>query len=783
MGNKYVYEMENLHCAHCAAKMEEKINGLSEVESATITFTTKKLQVISASGRDLKDLLEDTCNSIEDGVILKKVIEDRKKPAAKKMSLFEKNKKDIIEIISGLVLALIGVVLMHRDMSPYYIAFFVVAYIVLGRDIVVTAGKNIMKKQMLDENFLMSIATLGAFAIGEFTEAVGVMIFYRIGELFEETAVEKSRTQIMEAADLRPDTVNLVVEGEDHHEHDHHDHDCCCGEDHHEHDHHDHDHHDHDCCCSEEHHDHDHHDHDCCCTEDHHEHDHHDHDHHDHDCCCGHDHSHEHTHNENIRVIDAKDVKVGDIVLVKVGDRIPLDGVIVEGSSILDTSAVTGESKPFTVNVGDEIYSGCMNVSGVLKVKVTKTLKESMVSRILDSVESASAQKPKMDRFITKFSKVYTPCVVALAAVTAIIPSIITGDWQYWVYTALTFLVISCPCAIVLSVPLAFFAGIGAGSKKGILFKSGLAIETLNEISAVVMDKTGTITKGSFEVKDIKPSSEYSEEELMVFASSCEVHSNHPIAKSIVSYCKHEDIKLVDVTDVKEVSGKGIICNYKGKELICGNRVLLHDNGVAVTDENISGTEVYVSFGKKYVGKVVVSDIIKDDAKKAIEDLNKKNMHTVMLTGDSDKPASLIAKEAGIKEYFSKLLPHEKLEKLKETRKKYGKVMFVGDGINDAPVIAGADVGVAMGSGSDAAIEAADALIMNSNMSALPESIAIAKSAYKAAKINVIFALVVKAFVVVLGFCNLANMWMAVFADTGVAMICIVNSIRILYRK
>ena len=749
MGNKYVYEMENLHCAHCAAKMEEKINGLSEVESATITFTTKKLQVISASGRDLKDLLEDTCNSIEDGVILKKVIEDRKKPVAKKMSLFEKNKKDIIEIISGILIALIGVVMMHYDIAPYYIAFFVVAYIILGRDIVVTAGKNIMKRQMLDENFLMSIATLGAFAIGEFTEAVGVMIFYRIGELFEETAVEKSRTQIMEAADLRPDTVNLVVEGEEHDHHEHHDHDCC----------------------TEEHH---HHDHDCC-TEEHH--------HHEHDCCCGHDHSHEHTHSENIKVIDAKDVNVGDIVLVKVGDRIPLDGVIVEGSSILDTSAVTGESKPFTVNEGDEIYSGCMNVSGVIKVKVTKTLKDSMVSRILDSVESASAQKPKMDRFITKFSKVYTPCVVALAAVTAVIPSIITGDWQYWIYTALTFLVISCPCAIVLSVPLAFFAGIGAGSKKGILFKSGLAIETLNEISAVVMDKTGTITKGSFEVKEIKPSDGYTEEELMAYASSCEVHSNHPIAKSIVSYCKHNDIILSDVTDVKEVSGKGIICNYMDKELICGNRVLLQDNQVDVTDDNISGTEVYVSFDKKYVGKVVVSDIIKDDAKKAIEDLNNKNMHTVMLTGDGDKPASLIAEEVGIKEFFSKLLPHEKLEKLKETRKKYGKVMFVGDGINDAPVIAGADVGVAMGSGSDAAIEAADALIMNSNMSALPESIAIAKSAYKAAKINVIFALAVKAFVVVLGFCNLANMWMAVFADTGVAMICIVNSIRILYRK
>ena len=724
MENKFTYEMENLHCAHCAAKIEEKINTLSEVKSATITFTTKKLQVVSANGNDLMELLQSTCDSIEDGVVLKKIVEDRKKPVAKKQTLLQKKKKDIIEIVLGVSISIMATALMKYEMSPYYIVFFVVAYIILGRNIVVTAGKNLMKKQMLDENFLMSIATLGAFAIGEFTEAVGVMIFYRIGELFEEAAVEKSRTQIMEAADLRPDTVNLVVEG---HEHDHHDYDCCCGHDH--------------------------------------------------------NHEHHHEHVDSIEVVDAKDVKIGDIVLVKAGDRIPLDGVIIEGASVLDTSAVTGEAKPFEVNTGDEIYSGCMNVSGVLKIKVTKSLKDSMVSRILDSVESASAAKPKMDRFITRFSKVYTPFVVALAVATAIIPSLITGNWQYWIYTALTFLVISCPCAIVLSVPLAFFAGIGAGSKKGILFKSGVAIETLNEIKAVVMDKTGTITKGSFEVKDIIPTDGFTKDELMKYACSSEVHSNHPIAKSIVDYGKKSDMEFLEVKDVKEISGKGIICFYKGKELICGNKSLLIENGVNIETSKQTGTEVYISINKKYVGKVVVSDIIKDDAKKAIEDLNKKNIHTVMLTGDSKNPAEAIAKESGVKEYFAKLLPHEKLEKLKEVRSKHGKVMFVGDGINDAPVIAGADIGAAMGSGSDAAIEAADALIMNSNMSALPESIAIAKSAYKAAKVNVIFALVVKALVIVLGFCNLANMWMAVFADTGVAMICIVNSIRILYRK
>ena len=739
MENKYTYEMENLHCAHCAAMMEEKINSLSEVKSATITFTTKKLQVVSADGSDLKDLLQSACDSIEDGVVLKKIVEDRKKSSVKKQTLFEKKKKDILEIVIGIVISLAGSWFMNHNAATYSIVFFVIAYLILGRNIVITAGKNIMKKQMLDENFLMSIATLGAFAIGEYTEAVGVMIFYRIGELFEEAAVEKSRTQIMEAADLRPDTVNLIVKEHEHtHEHEHHE-ECGCGHDH---------------------------------THEHHE-----------ECGCGHDHVHEHSHADNIRVVDAKDINIGDMVLVKAGDRIPLDGIIVEGSSVLDTSAVTGESKPFEVNVGDEIYSGCMNISGVLKVKVTKTLKESMVSRILDSVESASAAKPKMDRFITRFSKVYTPFVVALAAATAIIPSLITGDWQYWIYTALTFLVISCPCAIVLSVPLAFFAGIGAGSKKGILFKSGVAIETLNEIKAVVMDKTGTITKGSFEVVDIAPSGEYTKEELMSYACSCEIHSNHPIAKSIVSYGKENDIRFTEVTDVQEVSGKGIICNYKGEELICGNKSLLLENGVEIDNTNIAGTEVYISINKKYVGKAVVSDIIKVDAKVAISELNRKDIYTVMLTGDSDKPAELIAKEAGVKEFFSRLLPHEKLEKLKAIRAKHGKVMFVGDGINDAPVIAGADAGAAMGSGSDAAIEAADILIMNSNMSALPESIAIAKSAYKAAKWNVIFALVVKALVVVLGFCNLANMWMAVFADTGVAMICIVNSIRILYRK
>ena len=500
-------------------------------------------------------------------------------------------KKEMLEIAISAALFLVGILL--KDLI-YIVAVvaFVIAYILLGREILKSAVKNIWKGHVFDENFLMSIATLAAFAIGDFAEAVGVMLFFRIGELFEDMAVEKSRSQIMEAVDMRPENVELV-------------------------------------------------------------------------------------HGEGNHTIPASEAKVGDVLLVRNGDRIPLDGVVVEGESRIDTAPVTGEPVPVQVAEGDTIISGCINLAGVLKIRVEKVLEDSMVTRILNSVEHAAANKPKIDRFITRFARVYTPSVVILAVATAIVPSIFTGDWQKWIYTAITFLVISCPCALVLSVPLAFFSGIGVASKKGILFKGGVAIETLPQIKAVVMDKTGTITKGN--------------------------------------------------TDVP--------------------------------------------------------DCLKDDSKAAISNLKARRIKTVMLTGDTEERAEAIAKEAGVEEVYARLLPQDKLKYLQEARDKYGKVLFVGDGINDAPALAGADVGAAMASGTDAAVEAADVVFMTSSMQAIPDALEIAKTTNRIAIQNVVFALGVKALVMVLGLFGFANMWMAVFADTGVAMLCVLNSVRILKRK
>ena len=544
----------------------------------------------------------------------------------------------------------------------------------------------------------MSIATIGAFGIGEYAEAVGVMLFYRIGELFEEKAVERSRSQIMDVIDMRPEVVNLVNEHGD------------------------------------------------------------------------------------VSVIDAEEAEIGDILLVRPGDRIPLDGVITDGETMIDTSPVTGEPVPISGFEGTEVTSGCLNTSGVIKIRVEKVLEESMVTRIMDSVENAAASKPKMDRFITRFSRVYTPFVVFMALATAIIPSIITGNWTHWVYTALTFLVISCPCALVLSVPLAFFSGIGAGSKIGILFKGGAALETLKDITSVVMDKTGTITKGNFKVQDVVTFGDVTRNELLSLAASCEESSTHPIAKSIMEAAKEENISYKTAESAKEIAGHGSVIKLDGSEVLAGNKKLMNQYHIAgeYKETTSYGTEVFLAKDGVLIGAVVIADTLKDDAKSAIASLKAQKLHTVMLTGDSESAANAIAEETGIDEVYSKLLPDEKLLKLQEQRTKHGAVMFVGDGINDAPVLAGADCGVAMGSGADAAIEAADVVFMTSSVEAIPQAIAIGKKASRIAWQNVVFALVVKALVMILGLLGFANMWMAVFADTGVAMLCVLNSIRAL---
>ena len=546
----------------------------------------------------------------------------------------------------------------------------------------------------------MSVATLAAFAIGDFAEAVGVMLFYRVGELFEDVAVARSRSQIMEAVDMRPEVVGRLEDGE-------------------------------------------------------------------------------------VHEIPAGDAAVGDILLVRPGDRIPLDGVVTEGESRIDTSPVTGEPVPVTVRKGSRLVSGCVNEQGVLQMKVEKPLAESMVTKILDSVENAAASKPKLDRFITKFARVYTPIVVLAAVATAIIPSLITGNWREWIYTAITFLVISCPCALVLSVPLAFFSGIGAGSKKGILFKGGVAIEALKNVKAVVMDKTGTITKGEFQVQSVIPFGRESMDTLLQTAARCEMGSTHPIGTSIVEAAREKGMPLERPKEVEEISGKGIHAVLEEREVLCGNKALMEMFHVKMDRyaNDQYGTEVLLAFDGELAGCIVIADSLKNEAKDAIDMMKKQGLVTAMFTGDSKESARAVAGEAGIDKVFAQLLPQDKLAHLQEMRRESGAVLFVGDGINDAPVLAGADVGAAMGSGADAAIEAADVVFMTSQVTAVPEAVAIARKTGRIAMQNVVFALAVKALVMILGFAGMANMWMAVFADTGVAMLCVLNSIRALYGK
>ena len=697
-GKATVFIVEKLGCAHCAGKMEEQISHLPGVEAVNLTFATKQLRVWSDDAKALLPQIQEICTSIEPDV--KVVIREdtvRAQKEAKKAKNNSEDNREYLELGIGIVLFIAGKIF-ESSKPVYSTACFLLAYLILGIKIVWTALRNISKGQVFDENFLMSIATIGAFGIGEYAEAVGVMLFYRIGELFEEKAVERSRSQIMDVIDMRPEVVNLVNEHGD------------------------------------------------------------------------------------VSVIDAEEAEIGDILLVRPGDRIPLDGVITDGETMIDTSPVTGEPVPISGFEGTEVTSGCLNTSGVIKIRVEKVLEESMVTRIMDSVENAAASKPKMDRFITRFSRVYTPFFVFMALATAIIPSIITGNWTHWVYTALTFLVISCPCALVLSVPLAFFSGIGAGSKIGILFKGGAALETLKDITSVVMDKTGTITKGNFKVQDVVTFGDVTRNELLSLAASCEESSTHPIAKSIMEAAKEENISYKTAESAKEIAGHGSVIKLDGSEVLAGNKKLMNQYHIAgeYKETTSYGTEVFLAKDGVLIGAVVIADTLKDDAKSAIASLKAQKLHTVMLTGDSESAANAIAEETGIDEVYSKLLPDEKLLKLQEQRTKHGAVMFVGDGINDAPVLAGADCGVAMGSGADAAIEAADVVFMTSSVEAIPQAIAIGKKASRIAWQNVVFALVVKALVMILGLLGFANMWMAVFADTGVAMLCVLNSIRAL---
>ena len=608
-------------------------------------------------------------------------------------------KKEVIKVVIALILFLISLIIPFEN-AWINIGIYIISYLIVGLDVLIEAIKNIFKGEVFDENFLMTIATIGAFAIGEYPEAVAVMLFYQVGEMFQSYAVDKSRKSIASLMDIRPDFANIKKNG-------------------------------------------------------------------------------------SIEKVSPDKISIGDIIIVKPGEKVPLDGTIVDGNSMLDTSALTGESVPREVNIGDEVLSGSINQNGLIEIKVTKSFGESTVSKILDLVENASSKKSKSENFISKFAKYYTPIVVVIAVLLAIIPPIIFKETEFiqWLYRALTFLVVSCPCALVISIPLGFFGGIGGASKLGVLVKGSNYLEALSKTEVVVFDKTGTLTEGVFEVKKVN-SVDITKEDLIKYAAYAESFSNHPIANSLKkAYGK--DIDNKKISETHELSGLGVNAVVDGKEVFVGNEKLMQEKNIEYIKCNEIGTILYVAINNQFKGTIIISDKIKADAKKAIEKLKKNNVKKiVMLTGDKKAVGESVAKELGLDEVYTELLPNNKVEKVEELMKsksKKGKLAFVGDGINDAPVLAISDIGIAMGGlGSDAAIEAADVVLMTDEPSKVVDAIKISKKTLKIVKQNIIFAIAVKILVLILSAIGLSNMWQAVFADVGVSVLAILNALRVL---
>ena len=614
----------------------------------------------------------------------------------------DEDKKRTIRLAVGAVVYAIGMALTVFAKLPTLaeLAFLIVAYVILGWDVVWQAVKNITRGQVFDEHFLMSVSTIGAFAIGEYPEAVAVMLFYQVGEFFQSLAVKRSRKSISDLMDICPDSATVKRNGV-------------------------------------------------------------------------------------LQVVSPESVAVDEIIVVKPGEKIPLDGIVVDGESMLDTKALTGESVPRSIRKGDEALSGCINQSGLLTLKVTKSFGESTVSKITDLVENASARKAPTENFITTFARYYTPVVVGMAAVLAIIPPLVLGGgWSEWLRRGFVFLIVSCPCALVISIPLTFFGGIGAASKRGVLVKGSNYLEALNKVSVVVFDKTGTLTKGVFEVANIIPAAGYQKEQVLEYAAQAESYSNHPIAKSILAtYGKPIDQK--QFSDFEEISGHGISVMVQGKKVLAGNSKLMESEKIAYAACDAAGTKFYVAADGSYVGCILIADEVKPDSKCAIAELKKIGVEkTVMLTGDDERIGKSVADELGLDAYYAQLLPDQKVEKLEmlDKQKRQGsKLAFVGDGINDAPVLARADVGIAMGGlGSDAAIEAADVVLMTDEPSKLVEAIDVAKATKRIVMQNIVIALGIKSVFLVLGALGMAGMWEAVFGDVGVTIIAVLNAMRIL---
>ncbi len=699
---KSIFILEGLNCANCAAKIENQVLKLDHVKEAALDFVSKRMRVEVEDTKYMEQVYNEIVSIVKSTepdvkVYLEKGSLKDSKPALKE------EKGDMVKLALGA--AFFAVALIFDFSFNIELILYVISYVLIGGEVLVNAFKNIKRGQVFDENFLMSVATLGAFAIKEFPEAVSVMLFYQIGELFQDLAVDRSRKSIAELMNIRPDFANVKRVS------------------------------------------------------------------------------------DFIKVAP-EEVKVGDMILVKPGEKIPLDGVIIEGDTMVDTSALTGESVPRKVKTGDEVLGGFINKNGLIQVEVQKEFGETTVAKILDLVQNAGAKKAPTEKFITKFARYYTPIVVFSALALAFIPPLIIQDATFteWIYRALVFLVVSCPCALVVSIPLGFFGGIGAASRHGILIKGGNYLEALNKVETVVFDKTGTLTKGIFDVTEMHPQSWVSSEDLLKYAAYVESYSNHPIALSIMkAYGQEIDKSLIE--NYEEVTGLGIIARFKNETVFAGNdKLMITENIPYASNVNSIGTLVHLAVDKKYAGYIVISDEIKEDSKEALKKLKASGVkNTIMLTGDRKKVGEMVGEYIGIDEVYSELLPEQKVEKLElidKGKSSKGKLAFVGDGINDAPVLARADIGIAMGGvGSDAAIEAADVVIMTDEPSKIVTAINVAKYTQKVVWQNIIFALIVKIIILVLGALGIANMWEAVFGDVGVALIAVLNSMRVLKDK
>lgn len=690
-------ELNGLNCAGCAAKIEKLSKEIDGVENANLDFVSKKLKVnvkVNDKSSTITEEIKKIVNKLEPHVVVIDKTEGHEEHHDHGHG--EINKNEIIKLLLGGVLFILPL-LLYLEGTPRLLVY-ILSYLVVGYEVIIRAAKNIFAGIPFDENFLMTVATIGAFIIGEYPEGVAVMLFYQVGEMFQGMAVNHSRRSISSLLDIRPDYANLEK-------------------------------------------------------------------------------------NNEIIVVNPKEIHVGEIIVIRPGEKIPLDGIVVEGESSLDTSNITGESVPRNVRVGDKVLSGVVNNHGVLRIEVTKEFGESTVSKILDLVENASSKKAPTENFITKFARIYTPVVVFVALAMAVLPPLILGgEFKEWAYRACIFLVISCPCALVISIPLGFFGGIGGASKSGVLVKGGNYLEALNEVSTIVFDKTGTITKGTFRVTKVINYGDYTKEEVLELAAYGESFSNHPIGKSIVeAYGK--EINKEYVKHYKEIPGKGIEVYIDNMEIILGNKTLFDEKNVSIDEVDSIGTVVYIGKDSTHIGTIIVSDELKDNVVEDIKKLKSLGIReTIMLSGDNEITAKKVGELVGLDCVYGNLLPQDKVSIFEEIIKKNnGKVIYVGDGVNDAPVLAMADIGIAMGGlGSDAAIEASDIVIMTDEIGKIATGIKIAKNTKKIVTQNIVLALGLKLIVLTLGAMGLATMWEAVFADVGVSIIAILNSIRAL---